>query len=129
MRYDTHAHAHALFARSLQECLCRASARRGSRARCCAASSRPPAPRAPGLLTPSDVAERLLAFLARHNERERWLSACRADDVRSQAAAATARYKAGAPLSVFDGAPFVVKDSIDALPYPTTFGTRFMGDL
>lgn len=35
----------------------------------------------------------------------------------------------GASLSVFDGVPFVVKDCIDALPYETSFGTKFMGKL
>lgn len=48
------------------------------------------------------------------------------EHIREQAAASTARYAAGAPLSPLDGVPFAVKDGGDAAPYPTTAGTAFM---
>eukprot|EP00879_Flechtneria_rotunda_P002196 GHRR01002382.1.p1 GENE.GHRR01002382.1~~GHRR01002382.1.p1 ORF type:complete len:694 (+),score=228.48 GHRR01002382.1:133-2214(+) len=78
-------------------------------------------------LTPSEVADRTIKFIESCNNKYQWLSAWSDDNIRQQAAAATARYAGGRPLSVFDGVPFVVKDSIDALPYETSFGTRFMG--
>lgn len=81
------------------------------------------------MLTPSDVAERVIAFVEKHNPKTHWLSAWSAQHIREAAAASTARYAAGKPLSVLDGVPFVVKDCIDALPYETSYGTRFMGKL
>lgn len=48
------------------------------------------------------------------------------EHIREQAAASTARYAAGVPLSPLDGVPFAVKDGGDAAPYPTTAGTAFM---
>lgn len=82
-----------------------------------------------GMATPTSVADRVIAFLETHNHKQHWLSAWSADNIREAAAAATARYAAGKPLSVLDGVPFVVKDCFDALPYPTSYGTRFMGQL
>jgi len=80
-------------------------------------------------VTPSVVAERVIKFLEAHNTKQHWLSAWSAQHIREAAAAATERYAAGKPLSVLDGVPFVVKDCIDALPYETSYGTRFMGKL
>lgn len=88
-----------------------------------------PGPHFPGILSPKDVAERVIAFLDKHNSQHYWLSAFSAEHIRYQAAAAAARYAAGKYLSVLDGVPFVVKDCIDALPYQTSFGTTFMGKL
>jgi Asp-tRNA(Asn)/Glu-tRNA(Gln) amidotransferase A subunit family amidase len=82
-----------------------------------------------GTTTPSSVAERAIAALEAHNSTQYWLSAWSAQHIRKAAAASTARYAAGKPLSVLDGVPFVVKDCIDALPYETSYGTRFMGKL
>lgn len=81
------------------------------------------------MITPSAVAERVITFLEAHNAKTHWLSAWSAQHIREAAAAATERYAAGMPLSVLDGVPFVVKDCIDALPYETSCGTRFMGKL
>jgi Asp-tRNA(Asn)/Glu-tRNA(Gln) amidotransferase A subunit family amidase len=82
-----------------------------------------------GMITPSQVAERVIAFLERMNGDFHFLIAYDAADIRAQAAAATARYAEGSSLSVFDGVPYVVKDGLDALPYETSFGTSFMGKL
>eukprot|EP00882_Tetradesmus_deserticola_P027964 GHRQ01031116.1.p1 GENE.GHRQ01031116.1~~GHRQ01031116.1.p1 ORF type:complete len:228 (+),score=45.25 GHRQ01031116.1:115-798(+) len=82
-----------------------------------------------GLVTPSQVAERVIAFLERYNTDLHILHAYDATDIRAQAAAATQRYAAGSSLSVFDGVPYVVKDSLDALPYETACGTAFIGKL
>jgi Asp-tRNA(Asn)/Glu-tRNA(Gln) amidotransferase A subunit family amidase len=75
------------------------------------------------------AAERVIKFLETHNEKQHWLSAWSAADIRAAAAASTQRYAEGRPLSVLDGVPFVVKDCIDALPHPTACGTTFMGEL
>jgi aspartyl-tRNA(Asn)/glutamyl-tRNA(Gln) amidotransferase subunit A len=82
-----------------------------------------------GMVTPSQVAERVIAFLERMNGDFHFLTAYNAADIRAQAAAATERYAAGSSLSVFDGVPYVVKDCLDALPYETSCGTAFMGKL
>ena len=79
------------------------------------------------MITPTQMADRLIKFLEARNPKQKWLSDWSADDIRKQAAASTARYEAGKSLSVFDGVPFVVKDSINALPYQSWFGTKFMG--
>lgn len=82
-----------------------------------------------GVVTPLIVAERAIHFLEAHNSTNHWLSAWSAQHIREAAAASTDRYAAGKPLSVLDGVPFAVKDNIDALPYDTSYGTRFMGKL
>ncbi|WIA22971.1 hypothetical protein OEZ85_001331 [Tetradesmus obliquus] len=82
-----------------------------------------------GMITPSQVADRVIAFLERLNPDFHFLIAYDAADIRAQAAAATARFAAGSSLSVFDGVPYVVKDCLDALPYETSYGTTFMGKL
>jgi Asp-tRNA(Asn)/Glu-tRNA(Gln) amidotransferase A subunit family amidase len=81
------------------------------------------------MITPTAVAERLVAFLEKHNSQFNWLSVYSADHIKHQAAASAARYAAGKALSVFDGVPYVVKDCLDALPYETSCGTTFMGKL
>jgi Asp-tRNA(Asn)/Glu-tRNA(Gln) amidotransferase A subunit family amidase len=56
----------------------------------------------------------------------------RSDTLKSnapQAAASTARYAAGRPLSVLDGVPYAVKDAIDAYAFKTGSGTTFLGDM
>lgn len=80
-----------------------------------------------GTLTPIDVAER---FLARWAESEnaavplRGFISMHRDDILAQAKASTERWKAGRPLSVFDGVPIAAKDEIDQAGYITTIGTR-----
>lgn len=83
-----------------------------------------------GRTTPSEVAERVLAWSKDLDGRPvpmRVLIAQSADDVRAQAAAATARYKAGASLGPLDGVPVTIKDELDVRGYGTTVGTSFLG--
>ncbi|MHA7627847.1 amidase [Corallococcus sp. M7] len=59
-------------------------------------------------------ADRLGLFIARKPE-----------EVLRAAEASAARLRAGAPLSVFDGVPVVIKDELDLAGFPTTLGTTF----
>jgi hypothetical protein len=57
-----------------------------------------------GATTPSQVAERIIAFLkAADKNKCSWFVSWHEDDIRAQAAAATQRWAAGAPLSIIDG--------------------------
>jgi Asp-tRNA(Asn)/Glu-tRNA(Gln) amidotransferase A subunit family amidase len=83
-----------------------------------------------GTVTPEAVAQRVLDAIAASDAHDPplWLLiACDRDDVLAQAAAATRRFRMGAPLSPLDGVPIAVKDELDQVPYGTTAGTRFMG--
>lgn len=83
-----------------------------------------------GTITPSEVAERVLAWTEASNALQpplRSVIAQHADDVRAQAAAATDRYRQGEPLGPLDGVPIGVKDELDLAGYPTKVGTRFLG--
>lgn len=79
-----------------------------------------------GTLTPLDVAAR---FLAQLDESERGDRPMRAfidthrDDILAQAKASTERWKAGRPISAFDGVPVAAKDEVDQAGYVTTVGT------
>ncbi len=83
-----------------------------------------------GRTTPEQVAER---FLAQREQSERDAPALKAfiavdrDDLMAQAKASGGRWRAGAPLSAFDGVPVAVKDELDQTGYPTTAGTNFIG--
>ncbi len=83
-----------------------------------------------GMTTVEQVAEKVLAAIVASDAARpplRAFIASRRDDVMAQAEASAARWRAGKPLSVFDGAPVAVKDELDQAPYPTTVGTRFLG--
>ena len=78
---------------------------------------------AAGTLTPSEVAEHVLARVA---EREPELNALYLHDpeeVRADAAASTARWAAGEQLSPFDGVPVTVKENIARAGRPKPSGT------
>jgi Asp-tRNA(Asn)/Glu-tRNA(Gln) amidotransferase A subunit family amidase len=82
--------------------------------------------------TPEDVAERWLAALGRADGATpplRAIVASDAEDLRKQARASTARYRAGTPLGPLDGVPIAIKDELDLVPYPTTVGTKFIRDV
>jgi len=83
-----------------------------------------------GQTTPTQVAERLLQVI---EESDQTTPALRAvitshpEEILASAAAATARYEEGQPLSPLDGVPVGVKDELDQAGYGTSVGTRFMG--
>ncbi len=83
-----------------------------------------------GTTTPEEVAQKVLDAIAASDKNDpalRAFIAVNREDVMKQARESTARFKAGKPLSVFDGVPIAVKDEIDMTPYPTTVGTSFLG--
>ena len=83
-----------------------------------------------GATTPEEVAARVLAAIRASDAADpplRAFIANDADDVLAQARAATARIRAGSPLSLLDGVPVAIKDEVDQTPYPTTVGTTFLG--
>lgn len=84
-----------------------------------------------GRTNPEEIARRALEAIRDSNAGDkplRAIIACQEDDVLRQAAQSAQRWKNGAPLSVFDGVPVAVKDELDQTPYPTTAGTKFLGD-
>lgn len=83
-----------------------------------------------GKFTPVEVAERVLAAVAKSEALQPPLRAFIAndrEDVMRQARAAIERYRFGAPLSVLDGVPVAIMDEVDMAPYPSHGGTSFMG--
>lgn len=83
-----------------------------------------------GTATPEEVAQKVLDAIAasdKHDPALRAFIAVNREDVLKQARESTARFKAGKPLSIFDGVPIAVKDEMDMTPYPTTVGTSFLG--
>ena len=83
-----------------------------------------------GKTTPEEVAKKILDSIEASDSSTPPIKAFIAinrDDVMRQARESTLRFKAGKPLSVFDGVPVAVKDEIDMPPYPTTVGTSFLG--
>jgi Asp-tRNA(Asn)/Glu-tRNA(Gln) amidotransferase A subunit family amidase len=84
-----------------------------------------------GRLTPRDVAEQFLArweASEQHTVPLRGFISMRRDDILAQADASAARWRAGRPLSVFDGVPVAAKDEIDQAGYITTVGTKLFND-
>jgi Asp-tRNA(Asn)/Glu-tRNA(Gln) amidotransferase A subunit family amidase len=85
---------------------------------------------ASGALDPCAVAEQVIAAIAASDRGDtplRAFIAVNPNDLRAQAEASAARWRAGAPLGPLDGVPVGVKDELDQAGYPTTVGTRFMG--
>ncbi|KAK9166163.1 hypothetical protein Scep_001354 [Stephania cephalantha] len=81
-----------------------------------------------GLSTPSAVAECIISELEEFNNKNPtmpFLISFHTDDVRSQAAASTQRFKEGRPLSILDGVFMCVKDDIDCYPHPTKGATTW----
>jgi Asp-tRNA(Asn)/Glu-tRNA(Gln) amidotransferase A subunit family amidase len=83
-----------------------------------------------GTTTPEEVAKKVLDAIGNSDKGDAPLKAFIAvnqDEVMRQAHESTLRFKAGKPLSIFDGVPVAVKDELDMTPYPTTVGTSFLG--
>lgn len=84
-----------------------------------------------GSITPLQVAENVINAITASNTNSPSLYAIIAsytDDLLDQARVSTERYKRGDILSPLDGVPIAVKDEFDMVPYPTTVGTKFLGD-
>lgn len=83
-----------------------------------------------GELTPTLAVEKVMESIdsSRYVPLLNAISFMDKEDVRRQAAESTGRIKNGQARSVLEGVPVVVKDELDVVPYPTTVGTKFMGD-
>ncbi|HEY3287470.1 MAG TPA: amidase [Gemmatimonadaceae bacterium] len=80
-----------------------------------------------GALTALQVAQQFLARWESSEQGERPLRgfiSMRREDILAQATASTERWKAGQPISVFDGVPVAAKDEVDQAGYTTTVGTK-----
>jgi Asp-tRNA(Asn)/Glu-tRNA(Gln) amidotransferase A subunit family amidase len=80
--------------------------------------------------TPVEVAERVIQAIAASNAATPPLGAIilsEAEDIRKQAQVSAGRIQSGTPRSLLEGVPIAVKDEMDATPYPTFVGTRFLG--
>ena len=81
-----------------------------------------------GSLTPLAVAQACLARLEAVNPRLNAVVARRDPEFLGEASAATARFARGQPLSLLDGIPLSVKDSLYTRDLPTTWGCRALRD-
>ena len=79
-------------------------------------------------LTPLAMAQDCLARLEAVNPRVNAVIARRDDAFLDEARASTQRHARGAPLSVVDGIPLTVKDSLFTADLPTTWGTPALRD-
>jgi Asp-tRNA(Asn)/Glu-tRNA(Gln) amidotransferase A subunit family amidase len=80
--------------------------------------------------TPVEVAERVIQAIAASNAATPPLGAIilsEAEEIRKQAQVSAGRIQSGTPRSLLEGVPIAVKDEMDATPYPTFVGTRFLG--
>jgi len=83
-----------------------------------------------GSVTPETIALGALDAIAASDAQDpplRAFVAVKRDDVLAQARASAQRFRAGKPIGPLDGVPVAVKDEVDLAPYPTTVGTRFLG--
>jgi Asp-tRNA(Asn)/Glu-tRNA(Gln) amidotransferase A subunit family amidase len=81
-------------------------------------------------LSPSTVAGRIEEAVRRFTgDGMGFFIARKPDELARDAEASAARHKAGAPRSVLDGVPVVIKDELDIAGYATTLGTSFRKDV
>jgi Asp-tRNA(Asn)/Glu-tRNA(Gln) amidotransferase A subunit family amidase len=81
-------------------------------------------------VSPLDVVARLEKAIAHATDAGMgYFIARRPELLDVDAAASAARHKEGAPLSVLDGVPVVIKDELDVAGYATTLGTSFRKDV
>lgn len=76
-----------------------------------------------GTLTPRELLERCLARIAERESEVKAFVVLNTDAARAAADAATARYRAGTPLSSVDGCPVGIKDIMDTFDLPTEMGS------
>ena len=76
-----------------------------------------------GRLTPRELLERYLGVIAAREAEVKAFVTLNLEGARQAADAATARYRAGRPLSAVDGCPVGVKDIMDTFDLPTQMGT------
>ncbi|WP_097458552.1 amidase [Mangrovitalea sediminis] len=79
---------------------------------------------------PVTVAEKVIAGIEATGAGDTPLNAficSQADNILRQARESLARLKDGNPRSQLEGVPVAIKDELDALPYSTSVGTRFLG--
>jgi Asp-tRNA(Asn)/Glu-tRNA(Gln) amidotransferase A subunit family amidase len=84
-----------------------------------------------GSLTPLEVAETVIGAIGASEKTSPAMHlfvASDAEDIRKQAAESMERLRSGQPRSIFEGVPVAVKDELDMVPYPSTVGTRFLGN-
>lgn len=84
-----------------------------------------------GRLTPLQVAEQVIRAIEKSDQTSPSMHAFSASysaDILKQAELSTERLKRGQPFSILDGVPVAIKDEIDLVPYPTTVGTKFLGN-
>ena len=81
-------------------------------------------------LSPTMVAARIEEAVRRFTtDGMGFFIARRPDELARDAEESAARYKSGAPRSVLDGVPVVIKDELDVVGYATTLGTSFRKDI
>ena len=76
-----------------------------------------------GKLTPRDLLERCLERIDARESEVKAFVVLNTDAARAAADAATARYRAGMPLSMVDGCPVGIKDIMDTCDLPTQMGS------
>ncbi|MBJ3775558.1 amidase [Acuticoccus mangrovi] len=76
-----------------------------------------------GTQSPRDRLEHYLGVIEARETEVRAFSALNVEGARQAADASTARYRAGRPLSGIDGLVIGVKDNLETLDMPTTFGS------
>lgn len=77
-------------------------------------------------LSPTTVVGRIEEAVRRFTgDRMGFFIARKPDELARDAESSAARHKAGAPRSVLDGVPVVIKDELDIAGYVTTLGTSF----
>lgn len=82
--------------------------------------------------SPSAVISRVHGAIERLDGRDERLGlfiSRKPDEVLAAAEASSQRHREGAPLSVLDGVPVVLKDEVDLAGHVTTLGTRFRKDV
>jgi Asp-tRNA(Asn)/Glu-tRNA(Gln) amidotransferase A subunit family amidase len=76
-----------------------------------------------GTLTPRELLERCLERIAARESEVKAFVVLNREGARAAADAATARYRAGTPLSSVDGCPVGIKDIMDTCDLPTQMGS------